>query len=362
MGFRSLFTKGVALSQAGQTNKHSRKASSYAKQAMNCFRQAKSLKAEKKIDKMLDGLNHLSNSVLEVSDSVTPISMMNATSALLADKTIDIYFVAGQSNAHGHAHVSELTAEQATQDGLFYTSWHNGTSDASSEQYYSDWATSVIAGETRGDDNNPIIGDSAYFGPEIGFASKAKELQLTDRGFGIIKHAIGASTLIDVGGTPDRSDWDLTAIGDKKGDAYRAFKSAITDGLNKLEAQGYGYNLKGMIWWQGESNGSLASSYLIDFIDDFNKLKPFGSANSHPKFLVERLKIFKPKIINNFHIQCLLKDDKNKFHDSFAFNARNTKLSEYLLNYKKEIAIICQLRLHYKNNNKINILIDDIIT
>ena len=52
---------------------------------MNCFRQAKSLKADKKIDKMLDGLSYLSNSVLEVSDSVTPISMMNATSALLGD-------------------------------------------------------------------------------------------------------------------------------------------------------------------------------------------------------------------------------------------------------------------------------------
>ncbi len=34
---------------------------------------------------MLDGLNYLSNSVLEVSNSITPISNMNATSALLAD-------------------------------------------------------------------------------------------------------------------------------------------------------------------------------------------------------------------------------------------------------------------------------------
>ena len=34
---------------------------------------------------MLDGLSYLSNSVLEVSDSVTPISMMNATSAFLGD-------------------------------------------------------------------------------------------------------------------------------------------------------------------------------------------------------------------------------------------------------------------------------------
>jgi len=86
MGFKSFFTKGVALTQAGQTSKHSRKASSLAKQAMNSFRQARSLKGDKKIDKMLDGLNYLSNSVLEVSDSITPISTMNATSALLDKK------------------------------------------------------------------------------------------------------------------------------------------------------------------------------------------------------------------------------------------------------------------------------------
>ena len=85
MAFKSLFTKGIALTSAGRTGKHSRKASSLARQAMNCFRQARSLKGDKKIDKMLDGMNYLSNSVLEVSDSITPISTMNATSALLAD-------------------------------------------------------------------------------------------------------------------------------------------------------------------------------------------------------------------------------------------------------------------------------------
>ena len=49
MGFRSLFTKGVAVTSAGRTSQHSRKASTFAKQAINCFRQAKSLKADKKI-------------------------------------------------------------------------------------------------------------------------------------------------------------------------------------------------------------------------------------------------------------------------------------------------------------------------
>jgi len=85
MTFKSIFKKGVSLSQAGQASKHSRKASSYAKQAMNCFKQAKLMSGDKKIDKMLEGLNYLSNSILEVSDSITPISTMNATSVLLEE-------------------------------------------------------------------------------------------------------------------------------------------------------------------------------------------------------------------------------------------------------------------------------------
>ena len=85
MAFKSLFTKGIALTSAGRSGKHSRKASTLSRQAMNSFKQARSLKGDKKIDKMLDGLNYLSNSVLEVSDSITPISTMNATSTLLAD-------------------------------------------------------------------------------------------------------------------------------------------------------------------------------------------------------------------------------------------------------------------------------------
>jgi hypothetical protein len=207
----------------------------------------------------------------------------SSDNAVVADRTIDIYLIAGQSNAHGHATIADLDSSRQAQDGFFYTSWHYDTSDASSDQYYSDWATSLVAGSTRGDAQNNTLGNSNYFGPEIGFASKANSIGLTSRNFGILKHAIGASTLTDVGGTPDRSDWDLTATGDNKGDAYRAFKRAITDATDKLEALGYGYSIKGLLWWQGESNGSLASSYLTDFIADFRNYLDTNYNLSMPK-------------------------------------------------------------------------------
>ena len=85
MGFKSIFSKGVALVQSGKCRNHSQKASRYARQAMSSFRSAKSRKGDQKIDAMLDGMNQLANSVLEVSDSVTPVATMNAVSALLAE-------------------------------------------------------------------------------------------------------------------------------------------------------------------------------------------------------------------------------------------------------------------------------------
>lgn len=210
----------------------------------------------------------------------------SSDNAVLADRTIDVYLLAGQSNAHGHATVADLDSSRHNQNGLFYTSWHQGTSNASSEQYYSDWLTSIVAGNTRGDDNNSTLGNSLYFGPEIGFASKAEEIGLTNRGFAVLKHAIGASTLIDDSSDPTGglSDWDLTGTGDRRGDAYRAFKRALTDGLGKLEALGYGYNLKGMIWWQGESNITGATYQdLIDFIADFRNYLDTTYTLSTPK-------------------------------------------------------------------------------
>ena len=236
---------------------------------------------------------------------------------LLADKTVDIYIIAGQSNAHGHALVEHLTADQKTQDGIFYSSWHQNTSNASSTQYYSSWATSLIAGYTRGDSNDPSLGVSTMFGPELGFVERANANNLTGgQPIGVLKHAIGASALEDetnvvshnganyicikthqqndsnkphyVSAMPEPntstgntywsttsetgesvwsssagkysdsglSDWDLTDIGDKRGDALRAFKLSVQDGLEKLINAGYNYRLAGVVWWQGESGAS----------------------------------------------------------------------------------------------------------
>ena len=190
---------------------------------------------------------------------------------------IDLFLIAGQSNAHGHAEVSGLDDDQiVTNDVFFYTSWHYGTSNASDTQYYTDWSTDVVAGQTTGTiDTIPI--DNTVFGPEVGFARRGKELSTTKNRIGILKYAVGASQLTaDQDGTTNNfSDWDLTATGDREGDALRGWKLAVTDGLNKLTAAGLTYNIKGLIWWQGESGGAVDDykslfSHMRDYLNKPN--------------------------------------------------------------------------------------------
>jgi len=50
MSFRTLFTKGFALAQSGASTRHSKRASSLAKQAMSSFRSARSKKGDQKLD------------------------------------------------------------------------------------------------------------------------------------------------------------------------------------------------------------------------------------------------------------------------------------------------------------------------
>ncbi len=175
--------------------------------------------------------------------------------SVITNQTIDLFILAGQSNAHGHADASDLSAAQATQDGLFYTSWHNSTGNAETTQYYSPWATSLVSGSTRGDDGNSSLGGSSSFGPELGFVSRANAINLTTQPIGILKYAVGASTLN--AGT-SFSDWDTTATGNREGDCYRGLLAALSDATTKLTNAGYSWNFKGMIWWQGESGASVS--------------------------------------------------------------------------------------------------------
>ena len=91
MAIKSLVTKGVALSMNSQCLSKSKRASTLANSAASSLRSAKYHKdIDKKINAMIDGMIHLSNSLKEVSDCITPISKMNTVSAVLGENISEL--------------------------------------------------------------------------------------------------------------------------------------------------------------------------------------------------------------------------------------------------------------------------------
>ena len=89
-----------------------------------------------------------------------------------------------------------------------------------------------------------------------------------------------------------------------------------------------------------------------NFIDEINRIGPFGYGNPTPIFLIKNLKVIEAKTINNKHINAMLKPKIGKFIKSICFNSLNTQLGRHLLSYKKNIHVVAQIRENYWNNNK----------
>ena len=99
-----------------------------------------------------------------------------------------------------------------------------------------------------------------------------------------------------------------------------------------------------------------------DFYDDIKKLEPFGTGNPVPTFLLRDLKIIKSTILNNKHVSLILKSKTGFSIKSISFNSINTKVGEYLMNYKNNIDVIGQINENIWNNKKSNQLtIKDLI-
>ena len=99
-----------------------------------------------------------------------------------------------------------------------------------------------------------------------------------------------------------------------------------------------------------------------DFYNDIKKLEPFGTGNSVPTFMLRDLKIIKPIALNNKHISAILKSKIGFSIKSISFNSINTKIGEYLMNYKNNINVIGQINENIWNNKKtLQLTIRDLI-
>ena len=97
-------------------------------------------------------------------------------------------------------------------------------------------------------------------------------------------------------------------------------------------------------------------------VNDLKSLEPFGKENSEPIFYFKNIKSIKSKIINNRHIQNILKNKSGRSIKSISFDCVNSELGNYLLNFKKEFDLIaCIVENNWNNKKGIELRVIDII-
>jgi single-stranded-DNA-specific exonuclease len=96
-----------------------------------------------------------------------------------------------------------------------------------------------------------------------------------------------------------------------------------------------------------------SQAFNKDFYADIKRLEPFGTGNPNPIFLFKDLKIIKINLLKNHNLSVILKSKFGFTIRSIYFNSLNTKISEYLLNYKKTFNVLGQINENIWNNKKI---------
>ena len=96
-----------------------------------------------------------------------------------------------------------------------------------------------------------------------------------------------------------------------------------------------------------------SSAINRNFLNEINKIGPFGNGNSIPTFLIKNLKIIKVTTIKDNHLSVILKPKVGRSIKSICFNSLNTQIGKHLLSYKKNIHVIAQINENYWNNNMI---------
>ena len=176
---------------------------------------------------------------------------------------VDMFIVMGQSNADGKGVFADLDTQTGRSlEGLDRTGTqiHLSTIDHGTKEYVEGAWGQINPGTNT-------AAASGRFGPEVGFTDTVKTIvdgggdATYDKPVAILKFAKGATNLV--------TDWDSP-----DGDCYKAMIQDIPNAKFDLGQLNYKFNIRGMIWFQGESDSSnqvVADAYeanLITFIAD----------------------------------------------------------------------------------------------
>ncbi len=104
------------------------------------------------------------------------------------------------------------------------------------------------------------------------------------------------------------------------------------------------------------------SALNTEFFREINFLSPYGSGNNEPKFVIEKIKVIKSEYIKNTHIKSLLMGKDGSVFKSFAWNAINTPIDQYLKKENKKLFNVAgKMKLNeWKGKKNIEFIIEDI--
>ena len=206
-------------------------------------------------------------------------------------KTIDIYLIAGQSNAVGTSKivnentwiednfVTELKERDLRVTEGFKNVLYAGDAQSGSGVTYHnkrEWAPLTIgAGKT-----------SNHMGAEIGMALSLSPYYTETNAMGIIKLAHGGTNLLDVlqGENFPEGNWappsyleTVEHAGEKSGGLYHELVDFVVEQYQKVKDLGYEPKIKGMFWMQGEADVWLNG----DYDESVNKYKGMTVGRVH---------------------------------------------------------------------------------
>ncbi|MCR9197376.1 MAG: sialate O-acetylesterase [Planctomycetaceae bacterium] len=150
-----------------------------------------------------------------------------------------VYLLAGQSNMDGRGLTADLPAEQQQPVDQCIIFYRNAL--ASSETWKP--LSPGFSVPPRFKDRLP----SPKFGPEIGFA-RTMRARFPGQALALIKGSKGGTSL--------RADWNPGVRGkpETQGRQYRDLIETIRLATEQLEQQGHSFQVRGLLWHQGESD------------------------------------------------------------------------------------------------------------
>ncbi|MBE6668341.1 MAG: sialate O-acetylesterase [Ruminococcaceae bacterium] len=230
------------------------------------------------------------------------------------EKSIDIYIIAGQSNAVGHSKINDMETIASGVPGvvkgysnIYYAGNARTDTVVSSVRYIIDndvdWQNVTVGLGRQG----------GYIGPELGMAEVLSSYynKNTGKEAGIIKFAHGGTSLFDKStGSNQFGNWVSPSYaeelglgyedGDVTGQLYRDLLLEVSSNILALKKKGYtDIKIKGLYWMQGENDRGEPNNYervfptwvkdirgdLSDMMRFINESNDDSGASSMPVFV-----------------------------------------------------------------------------